>query len=72
MEIKKLKYISNTKITSGEIRNVNLFGNKEGIKNKWKEHVQELLRHSFGQETENVEIHNTSVQNEGEVKLSTL
>jgi hypothetical protein len=42
--------------------------NKEGIKNRWKEHFQDLLSQPPGQETYNTEIQNTSIQTEGEAE----
>jgi hypothetical protein len=43
-------------------------GNKEGIKNRWKEYFQDLLSQSPGQETDNTEIQNTSTQTVEEVE----
>jgi hypothetical protein len=49
-----------------------LIGNKEGIKNRWKEYFQDLLSQSPGQETDNTEIQNIATQTEEEVEPPTL
>jgi hypothetical protein len=49
-----------------------LIGNKEGIKNRWKEYFQDLLSQSPVQETDNTEIQNTATQTEEEVEPPTL
>jgi hypothetical protein len=72
MEINKLKMDFKPKTDFCRNKEGYLIGNKEGISNRWKEYFEDLLSQSPGQETNNTEIQNTSLQIDGEVEPPTL
>jgi hypothetical protein len=71
MDINKFKMGFKPQMDFCRSKEGNLTGSKEGVKKRWKEYFQELLNQSFGHETDDTEIQNTSIQTEGEVKLPT-
>lgn len=50
MEVNKLKM--EFKLTFVYVRKVSLIGNEEGIESRWKDNLQNVLSHSFGQEAD--------------------